>query len=46
MSSEQLEEEEEDSDEMASDKADSEDSNDDFGSNQMKVLFHRINENR
>lgn len=31
---------------MVSDRADSEDSNDDFGNNQMKMFWNRINENR
>lgn len=31
---------------MESDKADSEDSNDDFGLNQLQIFYNRINENR
>ena len=38
--------EEEDSDEMDSNGADSEDSADDFGRNYMQTFFNRINENK
>ena len=37
---------EEDSDDMDSNKADSEDSYDDFGRNQMSTFYNRINENK